>query len=59
MATTPAMFDAGMTAAFPVLVLVAAAEVEFPAFELGEVVLVIETADEEDGGAAVIIVLPE
>lgn len=52
------MFDAGMAAAFPVLVLVAADEVEFPALELGEVVLVKETAGEEVG-AAVIIVLPE
>jgi hypothetical protein len=55
---TPAMFNAGMAAAFPVKVLVAAAEVEFPALELGEVVLVKEAECEEDG-AAVIIVLPE
>lgn len=54
---TPAMFNAGMAAAFPVSVLVAAA-VEFLALELGEVVLVMEAECEEDG-AAVIIVLPE
>lgn len=54
---TPATLDEGMTAAFPVSVLVEAVEVEFPALELGEAVLVIETTGEEVG-AGVTIVLP-
>jgi hypothetical protein len=56
-AMTPATLDEGMTAAFPVSVLVEAVEVEFPALELGEAVLVIETTGEEVG-AGVTIVLP-
>jgi len=55
---TPAMFDTGMAATFPISVLVGAAEVELLALELGETVLVKETTGEEVG-AAVIMVLPE
>jgi hypothetical protein len=52
-ATTPSRLDAGMAAALPVGVLLAAAEVEFAA-ELGEAVVVIEAALKLDGAAVML-----
>lgn len=54
---TPAMFEAGEAEAPPVWVLVAAEEVELPALETDEVLVVIETTGEVVGAAVIILPL--
>lgn len=54
MTIMPPMFADNAPAAFPVLVEVAAEEVAFPDFEVGEVTVVIDTAGEEVGAGVTI-----
>lgn len=54
MTIIPPMFADNAPAAFPVLVEVAAEEVAFPDFEIGEVAVVIDTAGEEVGAGVTI-----